>query len=298
MRKLFRISAICLSALFLISCVKQEQVNLLERRLSDQEQQILALNNSMGSTSKELENVRPGQADLWSELKAMRVAIATMEGQIEDLQAETSSAASTEAEVAELKQRIAQLENSMRMMSSQLGVENTLPAAPTQPTAAVPPSVPAQMQPDQNGKVTQQTPPVASAPATTPQNVAPEDLAEALYKNALEAFNDRRYKDAQRMWSEYEKTYPKSKLVANAAFWQGEAYYQMNDYARAVLAYQSVLDKYSKSNKYPQALLKQGISFIKLGKKDAGKLRLTQLVQKYPKSVEATRAKQELAKTK
>ena len=67
MRKLFRISAICLSALFLISCVKQEQVNLLERRLSDQEQQILALNNSMGSTSKELENVRPGQADLWSD---------------------------------------------------------------------------------------------------------------------------------------------------------------------------------------------------------------------------------------
>lgn len=298
MRKLFRISAICLSALFLISCVKQEQVNLLERRLSDQEQQILALNNSMGSTSKELENVRPGQADLWTELKAMKVSIATMEGQIEDLQAETSSSASTEAEVAELKQRIAQLENSMRMMSSQLGVENTLPASQTQPTAAVPPRLPAQMQPDQNGKVTQQTPPVASAPATPPQNVAPEDLAEALYKNALEAFNNRRYKDAQRMWSEYEKTYPKSKLVANAAFWQGEAYYQMNDYARAVLAYQSVLDKYSKSNKYPQALLKQGISFIKLGKKDAGKLRLTQLVQKYPKSVEATRAKQELAKTK
>lgn len=306
MRIAIRVTLVCLSALFLLACVKQEQVNLLERKLSQQEQQILAINNSLGSTSQALETVRPEQADIWSELKGMKVSVATMEGQLEDVQAETGTVASLEADVADIKQRIAQIEGAMRMMSSQLGVENYLPAPAPRTTTPVQPVAPTQlpansgaMLPTQNGQVVQGTPPVTPAPvvpATTPQKVAPEDLAEALYKSALQAFNERRYEDAQRMWSEYEKTYPKSKLAANAKFWQGEAYFQMKNYPRATLAYEDVIKKYPKSNKYPQALLKQGLSFIKQGKTNAGKFRLNQLIEKFPKSVEAKRAKQELAK--
>ncbi|MEZ6852123.1 tol-pal system protein YbgF [Halodesulfovibrio aestuarii] len=299
MRITIRITIVCLSTLFLLACVKQEQVNLLERKLSQQEQQILVLNNSLGSTSQALETVRPEQADIWSELKGMKVSVATLEGQIEDVQTETGTMASLEADVANIKQRITQIEGAMRMMSSQLGIENHLPAPAPQKTPTQPADSGA-MLPPQNGQVILGTPPVAVptpvAPATPPQKVAPEDLAETLYKSALDAFNERRYEDAQRMWSEYEKTYPKSKLAANAKFWQGEAYFQMKNYPRATLAYEDVIKKYPHSNKYPQALLKQGLSFIKQGKTNAGKFRLNQLIEKFPKSVEAKRAKQELAK--
>lgn len=306
MRIAIRVTLVCLSTLFLLACVKQEQVNLLERKLSQQEQQILALNNSLGSTSQALDTVRPEQADIWSELKGMKVSLATLEGQVEDVQTETGTVSSLEADVANIKQRIAQIEGAMRMMSSQLGIENHLPAPAPRTITSVQPTVtnhlPAgsgAMLPTQNGQVVQGTPPVVPAPiipATPSQKVAPEDLAEALYKSALQAFNERRYEDAQRMWSEYEKTYPKSKLAANAKFWQGEAYFQMKNYPRATLAYEDVIKRYPKSNKYPQALLKQGLSFIKQGKKNAGKFRLNQLIEKFPKSVEAKRAKQELAK--
>ncbi|SIN76622.1 tol-pal system protein YbgF [Halodesulfovibrio marinisediminis] len=305
MRIAIRVTLLCLSALSLLACVKQEQVNLLERKLSQQEQQILALNNTLGSTSQALDSVRPEQADIWSELKGMKVSLATIEGQIEDVQAESGTVASLEADVANIKQRITQIEGAIRMMSSQLGIENYLPApAPKTTTSRLPATsvqLPAngEMLPTQNGQVVQGAQPVEPAPvvpATPPQKVAPEDLAEALYKSALQAFNERRYEDAQRMWSEYEKTYPKSKLAANAKFWQGEAYFQMKNYARATLAYEDVIKKYPKSNKFPQALLKQGLSFIKQGKKNAGKFRLNQLIEKFPKSVEAKRAKQELAK--
>lgn len=303
MRIAIRVTLVCLSALSLLACVKQEQVNLLESRISQQEQQILALNNSLGTTSEALETVRPEQADIWSELKGMKVSLATLEGQLEDVQTETGTVASLEADVADMKKRILQIEGAMRMMSSQLGIENYLPAqAPrtiTPGTADNQRSVNGAMLPTQNGQVVQGTPPVVPtpvAPATPPQKVAPEDLADALYKSALQAFNERRYEDAQRMWSEYEKTYPKSKLAANAKFWQGEAYFQMKNYPRATLAYEDVIKKYPKSNKYPQALLKQGLSFLKQGKKNAGKFRLNQLIEKFPKSLEAKRAKQELAK--
>lgn len=303
MRIAIRVTLVCLSALSLLACVKQEQVNLLESRISQQEQQILALNNSLGSTSQALETVRPEQADIWSELKGMKVSLATLEGQLEDVQTETGTVASLEADVADMKKRILQIEGAMRMMSSQLGIENYLPAqAPrtiTPGAASNQQPVNGAMLPTQNGQVVQETPPVVPtpvAPATPPQKVAPEDLADALYKSALQAFNERRYEDAQRMWSEYEKTYPKSKLAANAKFWQGEAYFQMKNYPRATLAYEDVIKKYPKSNKYPQALLKQGLSFLKQGKKNAGKFRLNQLIEKFPKSLEAKRAKQELAK--
>lgn len=303
MRIAIRVTLVCLSALSLLACVKQEQVNLLESRISQQEQQILALNNSLGSTSQALETVRPEQADIWSELKGMKVSLATLEGQLEDVQTETGTVASLEADIADMKKRILQIEGAMRMMSSQLGIENYLPAqAPrtiTPGTANNQQPANGAMLPTQNGQVVHGTPPVVpapTAPATPPQKVAPEDLAEALYKSALQAFNERRYEDAQRMWSEYEKTYPKSKLAANAKFWQGEAYFQMKNYPRATLAYEDVIKKYPKSNKYPQALLKQGLSFLKQGKKNAGKFRLNQLIEKFPKSLEAKRAKQELAK--
>ncbi|MCT4533814.1 tol-pal system protein YbgF [Halodesulfovibrio sp.] len=310
MRIAIRVTVLCISTVFLFACVKQEQVNLLERKISQQDQQILELNNSVGSTSQALENVRPEQADILSELKGMKVAVATLEGQVEDVQNETGDVATLQANVSDITKRIAQIESALRMMSSQLGIENSLPA----PTAAAstPQAVPNQQQassgamlPNQNGQVVSgaaqaATTPTAQTPAPTPtpapQKLAPEDLADALYKSALQAFNERRYEDAQRMWSEYEKTYPKSKLAANAKFWQGEAYFQMKNYPRATLAYEEVIKKYSKSNKYPQALLKQGLSFLKQGKTNAGKFRLTQLVQNFPKSVEAKRAKQELAK--
>jgi TolA-binding protein len=79
--------------------------------------------------------------------------------------------------------------------------------------------------------------------------------------------------------------------VPNALFWQGECHYQMRDYARAILAYQKVIENYKKSNKYRPAMLKQGISFFKMDKKKPGRLVLQDLIDKHPQSAEARRAK-------
>jgi TolA-binding protein len=65
----------------------------------------------------------------------------------------------------------------------------------------------------------------------------------------------------------------------------------MRDYARAILAYQKVIENYKKSNKYRPAMLKQGISFFKMDKKKPGRLVLQDLIDKHPQSAEARRAK-------
>lgn len=66
----------------------------------------------------------------------------------------------------------------------------------------------------------------------------------------------------------------------------------MNNFPAAALAYEQVISKFPKSSKLPSALLKQGICFYKTGKKDAGKIRLEELIKKHPDSPEAKRAQQ------
>ncbi len=139
------------------------------------------------------------------------------------------------------------------------------------------------------------TPPGGQAPAAAPAQAVSE---QQLYDAAFQAFNERRYKDAVRMWEDFEKAFPKHNLLANSVFWQGESHYQMNDYGRAILAYQRVIDQHPKSDKYPSALLKQGISFVRMGKSEPGKVRLEELIKKFPKSPEAERAKKAIAEIK
>ncbi|GFM38357.1 tol-pal system protein YbgF [Desulfovibrio psychrotolerans] len=139
------------------------------------------------------------------------------------------------------------------------------------------------------------TPPGGQTPVAAPAQAVSE---QQLYDAAFQAFNDRRYKDAVRMWEDFEKAFPKHNLIANSVFWQGESHYQMNDYGRAILAYQRVIDHHPKSDKYPSALLKQGISFVRMGKSEPGKVRLEELIKKFPKSPEAERAKKAIAEIK
>jgi TolA-binding protein len=55
-----------------------------------------------------------------------------------------------------------------------------------------------------------------------------------------------------------------------------------------------VRSKYPQSDKVPAALLKQGFAFAELGEKVNARLVLQEVVEKYPQSPEAARAKQRL----
>ena len=114
---------------------------------------------------------------------------------------------------------------------------------------------------------------------------------QLLYKNALNAFHNREYKQAKELWAEFASQFPEHDLVANAYFWQGECLYQMEKYAQAVLLYDKVISEYDQSAKHPSALLKQGLALYALDKKKAGRIRLQQLINEYADSAEAKRAK-------
>jgi tol-pal system protein YbgF len=275
-------------------CVTTSDFDRLRSQVYSQEQERIKQQERITQLEAELARSQPAQANNWAEVNTLRSQVAGLTGQVDDLrrtQEMQQQSAGGLVTVDTLNARVVDLERKNLFMASQLGIVfDEMPQRPeTQPQTAFPgmatpqaPEAPAVVQP---------TIPAEPQPVTPPTSQAQPGLAgQELYQQALENFYAMKYQQAQTMWAEFVKGFPTDPLVPNAVFWQGECFFQMQDYANAVLTYQKVIEEHSKSNKYTAALLKQGISFFKLKKDQAGRLVLEDLIKKHPQSAEAKRA--------
>ena len=120
------------------------------------------------------------------------------------------------------------------------------------------------------------------------------------YDEAWKFLERKEYRAAIIRFREFLKRHPKSKFADNAQYWIGECYYALKEFDQAILAFDEVERQYPNGDKVPAALLKQGFAFAELASKgdtrfkvDA-RLILQKLVERYPKSEEAAKAKQKL----
>ena len=279
------------------ACVTTSDFDRLRSQVYNQEQERIKLQERLTQMESDLARSQPAQANSWAEVNSMRSQIAALNGQVDDMRRTMDmqqSAAGGVVTVDTLSAQVRELERKNLFMASQLGIVfEEMPKGEPQATPGSGPvvSAPAPMAP------TAPAAPAASQPSAQVKPQAPADeqpqgdgSGQDMYQKALENFYAMKYKQAQTMWAEFVKGFPKDPLVPNAVFWQGECFFQLQDYANAVLTYQKVIEEHSKSNKYKAALLKQGISFFKLKKDQAGKLVLEDLIKKYPDSAEAKRA--------
>jgi TolA-binding protein len=68
----------------------------------------------------------------------------------------------------------------------------------------------------------------------------------------------------------------------------------LKEFDQAILEFDAVRRKYPDGDKVAAALLKQGFAFAELGDRVDARLILQELVDRYPKSEEAVKAKQKL----
>ena len=83
----------------------------------------------------------------------------------------------------------------------------------------------------------------------------------------------------------------KGKKAEEATFLRGEAHFALKDYKKAIVDYSKFPEKFTHSSYMPKALYKIGLSFEALGMKDDAKGFYHELLEKYPKSPEAKKAK-------
>ena len=108
--------------------------------------------------------------------------------------------------------------------------------------------------------------------------------AKPAYEAALALVNAHQYDRALDALASFLVKYPDHPYADNAMYWRGECYFAKGDYLHASEQFEGTVTRFPAGNKAPDALLKLGMSRMKLG--DPGKAReyFDRLAHAYPQS--------------
>lgn len=119
---------------------------------------------------------------------------------------------------------------------------------------------------------------------------------DVLYNNALRDYNGGKNDLASQEFNDYVKFYPNTDLAGNAYFYLADIQFRAGNYQKAVENYDLVLQNFPSGNKAAAAQLKKGYALLELGKQDDGVQELRHVIQRYPRTQEATQARERLKK--
>jgi tol-pal system protein YbgF len=115
--------------------------------------------------------------------------------------------------------------------------------------------------------------------------------ADALYLKGLDSLKAGDVATAREQFNKFLEQNPGHELAANAHYWVGETHYSEKNYESAILAYQEVIKNYPGRDKVVPAMLKQALAFNAIKDTKSAKYVLKKLVEGFPKSEEAKKAK-------
>lgn len=277
--------SLLIASLLLAGCVTQQDLQTqremleLKRRMGEAERALKELqDDSAGGVRAHVDTLARNQADFQAELDTVRVDLQSMQGRTGD-QARVNQELRQDLtllrdelslQVADLGQRVGQLEG------------GSLPASP-QP-AQVTPVTPAP------------APGVASAPPVVKAQPTPAgESASELYDRALQKIREeQQFAAGRELMESFLKRYPSDPLAVNAAYWIGETYYAEKNFEKAILQFEDIIQKQGDHPKVASAMLKQALAFEASGDMATGKLLLNRVIERFPLSAEAARAKEKL----
>jgi tol-pal system protein YbgF len=292
---------ICVS---LVGCASQQEVSALQRQiwaarrdLDKNKDHLAQLDKTMQEQLVQLDDkleadrqpLRRSQAEVGAQLDRIELELGRLSGQLEEAAVtnarnEEQISALQEGQMTgrlEMQKTVDDLQRRLSLMANYLGLQELAAAPKTQ---------------SQTKKKTVGSK-KAAAPTKTAKRVASSG-AEQQYGKAFELFQAGQLPAARTEFTNFLQRYPKTDLADNAQFWIGECYYGEKKYREAIAAYEKTIKKYPESDKVGSALLKQGMAFLELGDKTAGKILLKKVVKSYPNSNQAKIAQSKLAKIK
>ena len=116
------------------------------------------------------------------------------------------------------------------------------------------------------------------------EKLLPEDVPEKQYEFATSFLKVGDYNTAERALKEFVQNNPNHQLAGNAQYWFAETFRIRQLYVDAASAYLEGYQKYPKSEKAPDNLLKLGVSLVQIGEKEQGCMMITSLKKEYPKA--------------
>ncbi|HTM07364.1 MAG TPA: tol-pal system protein YbgF [Verrucomicrobiae bacterium] len=263
---------ILLVAVSLPACYIPEQIDTLER-----EQKTLRSQSS--ASRSELEDIRSNVADMRANLDQMHREMKALQEKIEEVRYQVDrrigqvgqSSREGDQRLKDLEARVAKLSDEFKTATADLKAR------------------------DEELRKLKDTAQESRASNEAKEKAAAESAsAKRDYDDAMRLVERKDYRAAMPRLREFLKKYPDSNLAENAQYWLGECYYAVKEYDQAILEFDGVRRRFPKGDKVPTALLRQGFAFAELGDKLDARLILQELVERFPESEEAGKAKQRL----
>jgi tol-pal system protein YbgF len=141
-------------------------------------------------------------------------------------------------------------------------------------------------------------PPAEGSPADVGAGTSPAGPPPApreLYQQAYADFARGNYDLAVQAFQEYLKSYPETDYTDNAQYWIGECLYGKKAFDQAIEAWNVLLRDYPSSDKIPDARMKKGMAFEKLGRRSQALVEYRYVVDRFPNTTAARLAKERLS---
>ncbi len=283
-----RVSCWCLalSCAWLSACVTPQQVELIEREQRRLRSENTGTVTESASIRKELDNARSSLADTRANLQQMQRDVNALKEKVEEVRYQLDrrlgqSTKEGDVRIKDLEGRLGKIDEDLKALKTG---QDELRAAQEAQKAEAAQAAAAAQQANEFGR----------------EKISGESEAVRRdYDAAWKLIEQKDYNRAIDRFKAFITKYPKSAYAGNAQYWIGECYYALRQFDKAIPAFNAVRRNYPKGDKVPAALLKMGYAFAELAKTDPqsktdARFVLQELIDQYPKSEEAAKAKQKL----
>jgi tol-pal system protein YbgF len=124
---------------------------------------------------------------------------------------------------------------------------------------------------------------------------AKADPGRAFYDQALKKYFSGDYAQARADFLVFASRYPDHPLQPNALYWLAETHYAQQQYVQAILVFKELTRRFPQSHKVPDALLKAGYAYERLGDIPNARFHLQIVLDDYPNTPAARLARERMA---
>ncbi len=204
-------------------------------------------------------------------------------------------------ETGQIQGRVDDVRRRLDVLALQFEVAGAPPSGPAQLSRSAPPA----------GEATRPSPPPGvAAPGPPPLTAGPAGQAIELYQTAYIDYTRGNYHLAVAAFKEFIRRYPGTDLAEKAQYWIGESHFSLartlqtrgeadravQEFERAVQEFRRVLIEYPRSDRVPSALYKRALALVELKQPSLAEADLRYLVDQFPSTEEAAKAKDDLAR--
>jgi tol-pal system protein YbgF len=258
--------------------VTNEKIASVEQGLTPLKDEVAGLRKEITKTNEAIPLLRGNQAEGRAEMTEIRDQLQQIRGTVDGLRKDLSTASSRtskrEEEEKVLREKLDGLTFKINFIENFLGIGKK--------------DEPGESPAEKAGK----------QPPATKDAAGIKMDKESLYAAAYGLFKEGKYDKSRESFEYFLKQYPDTEFSDNAQFWVGECYYFEKKYEKAIVEYDKVTKNFPEGDKVPYALLKQGLSFLKLGDKASAKLLLQQVAKEFPNTGQARIARATLLEIK